>query len=155
MHNLKTQQAFLGLNFRNNFVQNQTGNGQQLDFNGDISGDQMQFKPEDVEQLMIMNSDDVNAAFSIQAERIIRQQEAAVEKPDLLRTTFPQQGKAYTFQQTVQVGDWSKLELTIDARKVVKGPQVGFRFGVLIILGLGLLVILRVSLPKPTSHDAS
>jgi hypothetical protein len=149
LHNLKTQQAFLGLNFRNNFVQNQTGNGQQLDFNGDISGDQMQFKPEDVEQLMIMNSDDVNAAFSIQAERIIRQQEAAVEKPDLLRTTFPQQGKAYTFQQTVQVGDWSKLELTIDACKVVVGPQFGFRFGALMVLGLGLLLILLVSSPRP------
>ena len=155
LHNLKTQQAFLGLNFRNNYIQSQTGTGQQLDFNGNISGDQMQFKPEDVEQLMIMNSDDVNAAFSSQAERIIRQQEAAVEKPDLLRTTFPQQGKAYTFQQTVQVGDWSKLELTIDARKVVKGPQLGFRLGVLIVLGLGLLVILLVSLPKSDVPEPS
>lgn len=148
LHNLKTQQAFLGLNFRNNYVQSQTGTAQQLDWNGNINGDQMQFKPEDVEELMVMNSDDLNAAFSSQAERIIRQQEAGVEKPDLLRTTFPQHGKAYTFQQSIQVGDWSKLNLTIDARKVVTGPTFGFRLGILVLMGLALLCVLLVTLPK-------
>ena len=154
LHNLKTQQAFLGLNYRNNYLQNQSGVGEQLILRGNANKDSLQFKPEDVEQLMFMNSDDLNTAFSTQAERIIRQQEAAVEKPDLLRTTFPQHGKAYTFQQTVQVGDWSKLELTIDARKVVSGPKTGFRIGVFLIIGLGVLIVLLLASPKGNNHPS-
>jgi len=144
LHNLKTQQAFLGLNYRNNFIQNQSGAPNQMNWAQNLADEKMQFRQEDVEQLIVSNGDEINEAFTSQAERIIRQQEAAIEKPELLRTTFPQHGKAYTFQQSIQVEDWSDLVLSIDARKVSAGAGMGARFLLLLCLagfvGIGLII---------------
>jgi len=152
LHNLKTQQAFLGLNYRNQYVQSQTVGANQMSLPQNVADNQLQFKQEDVEQLMFQNSDDLNDAFSSQAERIIRQQEAAVEKPELLRTTFPQHGKAYTFQQSIQVEDWSELKLAIDARRAPTSIGLATRSGVLILFALAVLGLLALCRPRAADN---
>lgn len=148
LHSLKTQQAFLGLNYRNHYVQNQSGTPNQMTWAQNLADEKMQFSQEDVEQLIVSNGDEINAAFTSQAERIIRQQEAAIEKPELLRTTFPQHGKAYTFQQSIQVEDWSDLVLSIDARKVNAGAGLGARFFMLLCLTCFVGIVLLVGRPR-------
>lgn len=148
LHSLKTQQAFLGLNFRNNYVQHQSGAPNQMSWAQNLADEKMQFSQEDVEQLIVSNGDEINAAFTSQAERIIRQQEAAIEKPELLRTTFPQHGKAYTFQQSIQVEDWSDLVLSIDARKVSEGTGLGMKMLLLMCLTGFVGMVLLVGRPR-------
>ncbi|MDG1893221.1 MAG: LysM peptidoglycan-binding domain-containing protein [Verrucomicrobiota bacterium] len=147
LHNLKTKQAFLSLNFRNNYVQNQTVTSDPSSSDNNQPGSQLQFKPEDYEQLVVKNSDDINTAFNNQAERIIRQQEAAVEKPQLLKATFPKHGNTYTFQQSMQVGDWSKLHLSIEAQQATTGISAWTQTGWLLLLGGAVLGMLMLGKP--------
>lgn len=142
LRNLKTQQAFLGLNARNGFLENQLSNA--LEAKGDSAKDGLRFSQENVERFANDNSDDVNVAFNLQAERIIQQQEAASETAERLRASFPEIGHTYTFEQSLQFEDWSSLELSVEARlshlTVGWGMRMGFVFLSLGALWVGLLM---------------
>ena len=142
LRNLKTQQAFLGLNARNGFLENQLSNA--LEAKGDSAKDGLRFSRENVDRFANDNSDDVNVAFNLQAERIIQQQEAASETAERLRASFPEIGHTYTFEQSLQFEDWSSLELSVEARlshlTVGWGMRMGFVFLSLVALWAGLLM---------------
>ena len=113
LRNFKTQQAFLGLNARNGFLENQL---QCFGSERGFSEGWPALQSRNVERFANDNSDDVNVAFNLQAERIIHQQEAASETAERLRASFPEIGHTYTFEQSLQFEDWSSLELSVEAR---------------------------------------
>ena len=106
--------------------------------------DGLRFIQENVDRFANDNSDDVNVAFNLQAERIIQQQEAASETAERLRASFPEIGHTYTFEQSLQFEDWSSLELSVEARlshlTVGWGMRMGFVFLSLGALWVGLLM---------------
>jgi hypothetical protein len=61
----------LGLNARNGFLENQLNNA--LEARGAPEKDGLRFSQEKVDRFASDNSEDVNVAFNLQAERIIQQ----------------------------------------------------------------------------------
>ncbi len=140
LHNLKLQQALIGLNVRQSAAGGEPaptkGNLQQLRSQNTVAYTQQQAK-----QLIDANTADDNASLMKLAERIIQQQDAAVPAPAAIRASIPQQGRLLTFSRTVQVDTSADLDIRLTAT-VEKAASFGTRFAILVTVfaGFGLMV---------------
>ena len=88
LHNLKLQQALVGLNVR----QAATGGdaGEAAGKAQDLRGRKVPaYTQQEAKQILDRNSAEENAAFTRLAERLIQQQDAAVANPAAIRTAIP------------------------------------------------------------------
>jgi hypothetical protein len=129
LHNLKLQQALVGLNVRQNLAAGDaapaSGNLKELRNRRDATYSQQEAK-----QIIEANSAEDNATLMKLAERIVQQQDAAVPTPTAIRATVPQQGRMLTFRRTVQVDEFADLDLRLRATSAKAAPW-GFRAAVL------------------------
>jgi hypothetical protein len=140
LHNLKLQQAVVGLNARQVAIEGETGalggKLRELRNRKDLA-----YTQQDAKEIQMRNSADDNAAFTRLAERLIQQQDAAVAAPTAIRASIPEQGRLLTFARTVQVDTAS--ELRVELRTTLVSAASGLlRLGVLAtvfvtLLGLG------------------
>jgi hypothetical protein len=132
LHNLKLQQALVGLNVRQNLAGGDAapapGNLKELRNRRDAAYTQQEAK-----QLIDANTAEDNATLMRLAERIVQQQDAAVPTPTAIRATVPQQGCLLTFRRTVQVDEFADLGLRLKATSVMTASW-GFR--VMLLVGL-------------------
>ncbi len=138
LHNIKVQQALIGLNVRQ-------GSG-----TAEVSGaaaklkelrnrKELNYTQQDAKEIIERNTDDDNAALMRLAERLIQQQDAAVPNPTALRANLPEQDHVITFRRAVAVDPWADLQIGLKA-SAVKTASWGMR---VLILGavLALLAI--------------
>src|SRR5207302_11179106 len=117
-HNLKTQQALLGLNQRRQAAfdyQDKGGKGARSPFSRWAPGQSPDYTQKQAEQALEQNGAEDNAALMKLAERLIRQQDAGVGKPEAIRATLPTQGKQLTFTGSLQVESWADLRVTLNS----------------------------------------
>lgn len=126
LHNLKLQQALVGLNVRQSVSAGESapapGNLKDLRNRKDVAYTQQEAK-----QIIEANSADDNAALMRLAERIIQQQDAAVTAPSAIRASIPQQGRLLTFRRTVQIDTTADLSISLHTtakQSVSKGLRV-------------------------------
>jgi hypothetical protein len=139
LHNVKMQQALVGLNVRQS-----AGGGQpavaakvrELRSRRDAT-----YTQDEAKQIFDNNSADDNNALSRLASRMIQQQEAAVAAPAAIRAAVPEQGRVLTFKRAVQVDKWADLRIELDA-KVARTTSWGSRFAMLLVL-FGCLAFAR------------
>ncbi len=139
LHNLKMQQALVGLNVR------QSGAAGDVTVQSKVrelrNRSNAAYTQDEAKQLFERNAADDNAALVKLAERMIQQQDAAVAAPAAIRAAIPEQGRVLTFKRAVQVDTWADLRIGL-ATKVAPGAPVGSRLGVLgglfVLVALGL-----------------
>ena len=121
LHNLKLQQALVGLNVRNNTVAGApdplAGKLRGTSGGGTAAKD-ANYTQQDAKDQMGRNTADDNAAFVRLAERLIQQQDAAITNPATIQATIPEQGRLLTFSRTVAVDNWADLQIGIKAKAV-------------------------------------
>jgi hypothetical protein len=141
LHNIKLQQALIGLNVRQAAA---TGDPGTLGtrFRDLRNRNEVNYTQQDAKDIIDRNTADENAAFMRLAERLIQQQDAAVSSPTALRANIPEQGRVLTFRRAVVVDPWAELRLGLKA-SAVKVASVGVRVA---ILGLTLLVLIAFGL---------
>jgi hypothetical protein len=114
LHNLKLQQALVGLNVRQSAAAGEAapapGNLKELRARKDLAYTQQEAK-----QIIDANTADDNAALMRLAERLIQQQDAAVTAPAAIRAAIPQQGRMLSFRRTVQVDTFADLNISLHA----------------------------------------
>jgi hypothetical protein len=111
LHNLKIQQAVVGLNVRQSVA---TGNVDA--FTGKLTADKSgNYTQQDAKEIFDRNTADDNAAFNRLAERIVQQQDAAVSSPSVIRASIPEQGRKLTFSRAVAVDTWADLRVGLKA----------------------------------------
>ena len=102
LHNIKLQQALVGLNVRQAAASGDTavlGNKFR-----DLRGrKELNYTQQDAKDMIDRNTADDNNAFMRVAERIVQQQDAALSNPGTLRAAVPQQGRVLTFKRSVVV----------------------------------------------------
>lgn len=112
LHNLKLQQAVVGLNARQVAIEGETGalggKLRELRNRKDLA-----YTQQDAKEIFGRNNADDNAAFMKLAERLIQQQDAAVAAPTAIRASIPEQGRLLTFARTVQVDTASELRVEL------------------------------------------
>jgi hypothetical protein len=145
LHNLKVQQALVGLNVRQAAVAGESapaaGNLRQLRNRSEANYTQQEAK-----DLFALNGAADNATLEKLAERIIEQQDAALPSPTAIRASIPQQGRMLTFKRSVQVETWTDLNLHLAARSANAPNHVG-RFASFAALALSLTALVRFTRP--------
>jgi len=143
LQTLKQQQAVVGLNFFNRGnLERQLANAPEQPAAAPFQlGEKANYTQQQAKQLLEQTSSEDNAAFMRLADRLVRQQDAAVSKADAIRATLPVQGRSVTFTRALQVnaGPGAGLELGLDFDQVAAGRAPRFWPLVLVAMGAGLL----------------
>lgn len=135
LHNLKLQQAMVGLNVLNNRqpARGETPAAKQATA---VAGRAGAYTQAEAKELLDANTAEDNASMTKLAERLIQQQDAAVPAPAAIRATLPDQGKQLTFTRAVLVDTFADLSLRLRASSSAPASS-GARFAL-----LGLLLLL-------------
>ena len=136
LHNIKLQQALVGLNVRQAAAAGDSAalGGKLRDLRG---RKELTYTQQDAKDIIDRNTADDNAAYMRLAERIIQQQDAAVSSPTAIRANIPEQGRVLTFKRAVVVDTWADLRIRL-AATAAKTASWGVRF---LILAVSLLIL--------------
>jgi hypothetical protein len=151
LHNIKLQQALVGLNVRQAATTGDAGGlgGKLRELHG---RKEVNYTQQDAKDIIDRNSADENAAFMRLAERLIQQQDAAVSSPAAIRANIPEQGRVLTFKRAVVVDTWADLKIDL-AAKAVKAASWGVR--ALILGGTLLFLVVLARLARPLTKTAN
>ena len=142
LNNLKLQQALVGLNVRQSAVAGANGGigGKLNQLRNDKNANYTQ---QDAQQIFGNNSADDNGALTKLAEQLIKQQDAAVANPAVIRASIPEQGRLLTFKRAVVVDTWADLSIGLKARTVSTASWnmrlLMLAITALVMAGLGLI----------------
>jgi len=117
LHNIKLQQALVGLNVRQAAAAGEPGalGGKFRDLRG---RKEVNYTQQDAKDMIDRNTADDNAAYMRLAERLIQQQDAAVSSPASIRASIPEQGRVLTFKRAVVVDPWADLKISLEVKAV-------------------------------------
>ena len=160
LENLQTQQAVVGLNTRrqrfyldNDRNANALAENQQLRQaaadNPILQQDQLNFRPQQLSQLLRGNTTEGNAVLQQIAARLVQHQRVTEPTPQAITISLPEEGTVYTFGRSVQVAENAPLELDLRF-----GSQLRLPFWQ-IALVLALLVAIAVMLAFVTTRRGS
>ncbi|MBL8812763.1 MAG: hypothetical protein JNM43_21540 [Planctomycetaceae bacterium] len=151
LENLQTQQAIVGLNTRRQrlYLDNSddsipVDNKQLREAaaeNPVLQQDQLNFRPQELSQLLRGNTTEDNAVLQRIAARLVQHQHTTDPAPQAIIISLPEEGDIYTFGRTVQVAENAPLELELDFQSRLALPlwQIGAVSGLLILLCLALV----------------
>lgn len=147
---LKTQQAVLGLNTRRQrlYLDNRmdAARNEQLEqaasLNPFMQG-RMNFDPRQVDQLLMGNSVEENAALRGIASRLVDQQLAAEPTPAAIEITLPERGQVLTFTRSLQVDGDAALNLELEISRVD-----GVNLATSLFALIGVAITAAVLLPR-------
>ena len=125
LENLQTQQAIVGLNTRRQRLyldsdRNDTAavdNKQLLQAAADnpiLQQDRLNFRPQQLSQLLQGNTTEDNAILQQIAGRLVRHQHTTEPAPQAIIISLPEEGSVYTFNRSVQVAENAPLKLDLD-----------------------------------------
>jgi hypothetical protein len=139
LHNVKIQQALVGLNIR------QAASGEDGTLANKLQKQfrqrkELSYTQKEAREIQERNSADDNAAFARLAERIIQQQDAAVSSPAVIRASLPEQPRVLTFRRAVAIDPWADLHLEIKAKQA-RATSAPVR---IILLGAILTILIIV-----------
>jgi hypothetical protein len=153
LHNLKLQQALVGLNFRKAAVAGESLTpAAQLPTLG--VGREPVYTQDQAQQILSRNSAEDIAFQNRLVERIIQQQDAAGPSPAAIRATIPEQGRQLIFARALQVDSWVDLRLDLETRAVTAtsaSGKLGLVLGLLFSMVVLALAARRTTQP-PTRH---
>jgi hypothetical protein len=133
LQTLQTQQAIVGLNTRRQrlYLDNRTNNAAVIDNqqlreaaadNPILQQDQLNFRPQQLSQLLRGNTPEDNANLQRIADRLVHHQRATEPAPQAILISLPEEGSVYTFSRSVQVAENAPLELDLEFRKLLQLP---------------------------------
>ncbi|HLP78233.1 MAG TPA: hypothetical protein VK327_15110, partial [Candidatus Paceibacterota bacterium] len=141
LHKVKLQQALIGLSVR------QSSSGGNASWEGRLReagrGRELAYTQQDAKDVINRNTSDENAVFMRLAERLIQQQDAAVNGSSALRTSIPEEGRALTFTRAVVVDPWADLKIGLEIT-TQKTASFTVRVGTLAVVLVAFLVLTGV-----------
>jgi len=152
LNNLKLQQALVGLNVR------QAAAGGDADALAGKLRDlrarkDAKYTQQDAKAIIDRNTAEENAAFMRLAQRLIQQQDAAINSPAALRAAIPEQGRLLTFKRSVVVDTFADLKIAVRvaaARAASRGSRAMILAATFLILTLFFGAARSVRRPSET-----
>jgi hypothetical protein len=146
LHNLKMQQALVGLNYRRNAAfQDQAAAPEGAATNTALNilkaNQPPSYTQQQVQQALGANSAEDNTALMRLAEHLIQQQDAAQAAPEAIRASLPEQGNRVTFTRSLFVDPYAPLKLDLETKSVLPATR-STRFWLLIGLFAGLTLLM-------------
>ncbi len=137
LHNVKIQEALVGLNLANSAAAGDAGalGGRLRDLRGRAS---LNYSQQDAKDILDSNSADDNAAYLRLADKLVQQQDAAIPAPAMIRANLPQEGRTLIFKRAVAVDTWADLAIGVKASL----PATASWGARLLVIGITLAVFL-------------
>jgi hypothetical protein len=164
LENLQTQQAIVGLNtHRQRLYLDNSGDDAGLVDNKQLRDaaaenpvlqqDQLNFRPQELSQLLRGNTTEDNAVLQQIAARLVQHQHTTDPASQAIIISLPEEGDIYTFGRSVQVAENAPLELELDFRSKLK-LQLWQTALVLVLLGSigAMLTFVSTSEGRPKNH---
>jgi len=138
LHNIKLQQALVGLNVRQTAAEGSPSSlaAKLRDLHG---RKELGYTQQAAKEMLDRNSADENAALLRLAERLIQQQDAAISNPAALRANIPEQGRVLTFKRSVVVDAAADLSIRLRASPV-RTASTSLRALILAVTGVVMVV---------------
>lgn len=142
LENLQTQQAVVGLNTRRQrlYLDNNdqaAAPNEQLEQgaanNPILKEGAVNFRPQDLGQLLQGNTSEDNAVLQRIAGKLVRHQKATDPAPQAISIVRPEEGAVYTFRRTVQVNENQPLALNLRFG-IVEAASFGSKLVVILIV---------------------
>ena len=125
LENLQTQQAIVGLNTRRQrlFLDSNRGGAAIADNeqlrqaaanNPILQQEQLNYRPQELSQLLAGNSKEDNANLQQIAGRLVQHQRTTEPAPQAIIISLPEEGNIYNFRRSVQVAENKPLELQLE-----------------------------------------
>jgi len=157
LQNLQTQQAMVGLNTRRQrfYLENDRNETALADNkqlrqaaaeNPILQQDQLNFRPQQLSQLLRGNTTEGNAILQQIASRLVQHQRTTEPAPQAITISLPEEGTVYTFGRSVQVAEDALLELDLRF-----DSQHGLHYWQTILV-LALLVTMAAALALVTTR---
>ncbi len=154
LENLETQQAIVGLNTRRQrlFLDNSrdgtdVADNEQLRQaaadNPILQQDQLNFRPQQLSQLLRGNTTEDNAILQQIAGRLVQHQRTTEPAPQAIIISLPEEGDVYTFGRTVQVAENALLELDLEFESKLRLHL--WKIALVLALLAGMAVALAIS----------
>jgi hypothetical protein len=166
LENLQTQQAIVGLNTRRQrlYLDNSGDDSIQIDNkqlreaaanNPVLQQDQLNFRLQEMSQLLRGNTTEDNAVLQQIAARLVQHQHTTDPAPQAIIISLPEEGDIYTFGRSVQVAENAPLELELDFSS--KFTIHSWRTSVVLILLIGMVAAFTFSTAKNSRgrHDVT
>ena len=131
LHNVKLQEALVGLNVRQAGIAGGEASSSAKKLRELRDGRVASYSQQDAKDILDRNSSDENAAFMRVAERLIQQEDAALSTPAAIRAGIPEQGRVLTFKRAVLIDPWAKLNIRLTAT-ARDGASASARISILI-----------------------
>ncbi len=154
LENLQTQQAIVGLNTRRQrlYLDNRPAdtsladNEQIIEAAADnpiLQQDQLNFRPQQLSELLRGNTAEDNAVLQQIAGRLVQHQHTTEPAPQAIIISLPEEGSVYTFGRSVQVAENAPLELELDFARALRLHfwQVVSVLAILAILAAALALV--------------
>ncbi len=153
LHNIKLQQALVGLNVRQAAAAGDAAvlGGKFRDLRG---RKEVTYTQQDAKDIIDRNTADDNATFMRLAERLIQQQDAAVSSPAAIRASIPEQGRVLTFKRAVAVDPWADLHVGL-AATAVRAASWSVRVLILAATLIVLALFAWAARKRPTSNEVA
>ncbi|HUS36163.1 MAG TPA: hypothetical protein VM680_12500, partial [Verrucomicrobiae bacterium] len=149
LHNLKLQQALVGLNVRQSTAAGEQAPPASANLRDTLNRKEAAYSQQQAKQIIESNTADENAALMKLAERLVQQQDAAVAAPAVIRASIPQQGRLLTFHRAVLVDTWADLQIELKT-KANNATSIALR--IVTILGVfGLFGALAFAAKRTTA----
>ena len=124
LENIQTQQAIVGLNTRRQrlLLDNNRGGGaitdneqlrQAATANPILQQEQMNYRPQEMSQLLAGNTKEDIATLQKIAGRLVQHQRTTEPAPQAILISLPEEGNIYSFRRSVQVAESAPLELQL------------------------------------------
>ncbi|WP_182867425.1 hypothetical protein [Stieleria mannarensis] len=160
LENLQTQQAIVGLNTRRQrlYLDNTPSDTAMADDqqlrqaaaeNPILQQDQLNFRPQQLSQLLRGNTTEDNAVLQQIAARLVRHQRTTEPAPQAIIISLPDEGSVYTFGRTVQVAENAPLELELEFASLFRISSWQIALVTLLLAGLAATLAVAVS-NRPT-----
>jgi hypothetical protein len=157
LETLQTQQAIVGLNTRRQrlYLDNSGDETIAIDNkqlreaaaeNPVLQQDQLNFRPQEMSQLLRGNTSEDNAVLQKIAARLVQHQHTTDPAPQAILISLPEEGEVYTFARSVQVAENAPLELELDFSS--KFTIHFWRTSVVLILLIGIVAAFTFSTAK-------
>ncbi|MCC6509897.1 MAG: hypothetical protein IT423_12370, partial [Pirellulaceae bacterium] len=151
LENLQRQQAVVGLNTRRQrlFLDSSRGDDTMADnqqmrqaaaVNPILQQEQLNYRPQELSQLLAGNSQEDNANLQQIAGRLVQHQRTTEPAPQAIVISLPEDGNVYSFRRSVQVAENAPLELQLQFQSKYKLQtwQWGLVAGLIGLVAAGL-----------------
>ncbi len=149
LHNLKLQQALVGLNNRANTAFAEQPGQAKNTVAIQAEGQELRYTNQQAEEALNRNPAEAYAALMKLAEQLVKQQEAAHANPDAIQAALPEYGQRLTFTQSMIVNEGeSELQLNLEVSEE-SGSTNGKRFGLLFATLAMFALLMALGRRKP------